>query len=327
AELDPAFTLQLLRGLLVAAALWAAAPPVASFFATPGAVPVIRALGLVAVLRGLANPAVALAVRRIEFARVFWWSVPEGLASFTLAVGVALIRRDVWALVAAALGMQLVAAVASYALVPRRPRLTLRGGRRLLRFGGWVSGARTLMFLSVNADNAVVGRFLGTSALGIYQLAFRVSELAVVTVARAAGQVALPALSRLRTAAERGREWGAVLRPVLAACCAYAVAVCLLGGPLLERLLGPEWRAAVPALRILAVAMVFRAVVVVASELFNAAGRPHLALQVNALRLVVMLAAIYPLMQAFGLPGVALAVLLAGLASAAMGLYLARSLR
>ncbi|HEU0299313.1 MAG TPA: oligosaccharide flippase family protein [Longimicrobium sp.] len=315
-DLDPAFTLQLARGVLVCALLWAAAPLVAAFFATPESVPVIRAVSVVALLRGLANPGVALLVKRIEFGRLFWWSVPEVAVGFALAVGVALARRDVWALVAAAVGAQAVATAASYAMMPWRPRLSLRAEavRRLVHFGKWVGGSRALMFLSLNLDNAVVGRLLGTGALGVYQLAFRIGELGVATFTRAIVQVALPALSQLQ--GDRGRmrrAFLAMLRVVVAANCAFAAALLLFAHPLVDRLLGPEWLPAVPVLRILAVAMVFRAVVVLTSELFHALRRPRLTFQVNAARLGVMLLSIVPLTHAYGMPGAALSVLLGGL--------------
>jgi O-antigen/teichoic acid export membrane protein len=326
-DLDPAFTIQVLRGLLVAAAVFAAAPLAASFLGSGRATPVIRAVAVLALLRGLANPALALATRRMEFGRLFWWSVPEQVAGFVLAVGLAVARRDVWALVAAAVGSQVVAVAASWAMLPRRPRLVLRGEgvRRLLHYGKWVSGARTMMFLSLNADNAVVARFLGAGALGIYQLAFRIGELGVSTFTRAMVQVALPVLSQLQASPARlGRAFRAVFRLALVANAVFAVGVALFAHPVVERLLGREWLPAVPVLRILAVAMVFRAVVVVSNQLFNAVGRPSLTLQVNAVRLGVMLAAVLPLLHAFGLRGVALSVLLGGLASAVLCLHRAR---
>ncbi|HEX2077845.1 MAG TPA: oligosaccharide flippase family protein [Longimicrobium sp.] len=327
-DLDAAFTLQLIRGLLVCALLWAAAPLVAAFFATPEAVPVIRAVSVVALLRGLANPGVALLVKRMEFGRLFWWSVPEVAVGFALAVGVALARRDVWALAAAAVGAQAVATAASYAMLPRRPRLSLRreAVRRLVRFGRWVGGSRALMFLSLNLDNAVVGRLLGTGALGVYQLAFRIGELGVATFTRAMVQVALPALSQLQgDLAGMRRAFGAMLRLAVAANCAFAAALLLFAHPLVGRLLGPEWLPAVPVLRILAVAMVFRAVVVLASELFHALRRPHLTFQVNAVRLAVMLASIVPLTYGYGMSGAAFSVLLGGLIATLLCLRHARA--
>lgn len=324
-ELDAAFTVQAARALLVAAALWLAAPLVASGFGAPGAAPLVRALGGVAVLRGLANPAVAVVMRRIDFARLFWWSLPEAAAGLVVSVAVAVVRHDGWALVAGVAAAQAAATAASYAVLPRRPRLSLNGAGRLLGYGKWVGGSRLLMFLSLSADNALVGRFLGVGALGLYQLAFRLGELSVVTVTRAALQAALPAFTALGGGPRLRAGFRAVLVGVVAVNAAYAAGVLVLAGPVLRRALGEAWVPAVPVLRILAVAMVFRGVVVVASELFHAAGRPRLTLEVNAVRLAVMLGAILPLMRSRGIEGVAVAVLLSTVAAAALSLLRARS--
>jgi O-antigen/teichoic acid export membrane protein len=327
-DLDSAFAIQAVRGLLITALLWAAAPLVESFFGTAAAVPVIRAVALTSLLRGLTNPAVLLLVRRIEFRRIFWWSLPEVVTGFVLAVGVALVRGDAWALVAGALGAQAAATVSSYAMLPRRPGLRVRREalRRLLHYGKWVSGARLLAWVSLSADNAVVGRFLGTAALGEYQLAFRVGEIGVVTFTRAVVQVALPALTRLQGSAQLGRGFRALFRLVLAANCAFALAVLLWAGPVLAWLLGPGWQPAVSVLRILVVAMVFRGVVVIAGELFHAARRPSITLRVNAVRLAVMLATIFPLLYRYGMEGVAVSVLLASVAAAAVSLWRVRGI-
>jgi O-antigen/teichoic acid export membrane protein len=180
--------------------------------------------------------------------------------------------------------------------------------------------------MSLSADNAVVGRFLGASALGVYQVAFRVGELAVVTFTYAVAQVALPALAQLRASGQLARGFRAALGVVLAVNCAFAAGMLLWGGPLLAGLLGPAWLPAVPVLRILVVAMVFRAAVVVAGGLFEAVRLPSITARVNAVRLAVMLATVFPLMHRFGMEGVAGSVLLASAAGAALSLHHAGTL-
>lgn len=327
-DLDAAFVLQAARGALITVLLWAAAPLAAAFFDTPRAVPVVRVLAVTALLKGISNPAVLVLVKRIEFRRLFWWSLPEVATGFAVAVGLAVAWRDAWALVAGAVAAQAAATAASYAMFPRRPRLRVARGavRRLLGFGRWVSGARALAWVSLSADNAVVGRLLGASALGVYQLAFRVGEMGVVTFTRAVVQVALPALTELQGSAQLARGFRTLFRLVLAANCAFALVVLLLARPLLAGLLGPAWLPAVPVLRILVVAMVFRAVAVIAFELFHAARRPAVTLRVNAVRLAVMLATIFPLVHRWGMEGAALSVLVASVAAAALSLLHARKL-
>lgn len=323
--IDPAFTIQFARGFAVLGLLWIGAPAVAWAFKNDAAIGVIRSVGAIAALRGVANPAVALAIRRLDFRRVFWWSLPEVLTTLCLSVVLAFVRRDVWALVIAVVAGQAVGTIASYGLVPRMPRLTLERQRLsdLLRFGRFVSGSRALMYFSVNLDAAVVGVAMGTHALGLYQFATRVAELPVVTFTRAVAQVALPALSGLNaSAAALRRTWRAMLGAVLAVNAAAAVVILLFAEVAVLAVAGRRWLAAVPLMRILAIAMLFRGVVVLAGQLLDARGQPALTLRLNAVRLATLLLLLPPLAAWWGLPGIAHAVLLASAAAALLAIRL-----
>jgi O-antigen/teichoic acid export membrane protein len=96
----------------------------------------------------------------------------------------------------------------------------------------------------------------------------------------------------------------------------------LLGRPLTDAVLGPEWSALGPLLGVLGVSSIFRAVVVLNSELCAALGRPRQAVQVNLLRLAVLAAAAYPLLRGWGVMGMAVAVLLSAAAGAALSSWL-----
>ena len=289
--IDPAFTIQLTRGLVVLGVLWIGAPAVARVVQTDAALGVIRSVGAIAVIRGLANPAVSLAVRRLEFRRMFWWSLPEQVSSVALTV-----------------------VLASYGLVPRRPRPVLARQRiyDLLRFGRFVSGARALMYFSVNLDGAVVGITMGTHALGLYQFATRVAELPVVTFTRAVAQVALPALSgQHASAAAVSGTWKSMLRSVLAVNTAAALLIVSFGDTAVSAVAGEQWLAAVPLMRVLAIAMLFRAVIVLTGQLLDAMGQPALTMRLNAVRLVALTVLLPAFAAWFGLYGIAQAVLLA----------------
>jgi O-antigen/teichoic acid export membrane protein len=321
-DLDPAFTLQLARGVGVSGLLWLAAPALALAFHAPGAVQVIRTVGLVAALRGLANPAVALVVRRLEFRRVFWWALPEVLTALGVTLALAFWHRDAWALAYGMVAGAAVGTLASYALVPRMPRLVFARERimTLLRFGGWVSGSRALMYFSVNLDFAFIALTLGTRALGLYQLATRVAEIPIVTVTKAVSQVALPALTGVQESAEAlRRTWRRMLTRVFAANTAAAVLILLFASSAVPALLGRQWQPAVGLMRVLAVAMVFRGVIILAGQLFDASGRPALTLWLNGARLALVVVLMPPLAGWGGAMGIALAVLGASAFAALLG--------
>ena len=319
ADLDPAFTLRVAQGVLMAGLLWAGAPFAGRFFGVQEIPALVRALALVPLLRGLANPAAVLLVRRIEFRRLFWWGLPEAVAGTVLVVAVGLLQRDAWALAISMIGSQAVSTAVSYAMAPRVPRLALGGPglARLLHYGRWMQGTRVLMFVGLYLDNLLVGKLLGASALGIYQIAFRIGEIPVVTVGRAAAQVTLPVLTRLRRRPGRlRREYLGTLRLVLVVSAAFAAGLALGLRPVVARLLGPEWLAVVPVAQILAAAMVLRISMMLATQLFYAMERPRFVFAANAVRVAVLALTIYPLLRLLGASGVALSVLLSCLAGA-----------
>jgi len=311
---DSAFTIQALRGVLLAALLWLAAPAAAGFFRGPALVPVLRAIGLVMVLRGLANPAKVRLFRELQYETLFWWTLPEVVTGLGLAIALGIVLRNVWALVIPVIASQAVTTVVSHLIARRRPRLALDWTRlrEIARYSKWVLATQVMTFLSVQGDNAFVARVLGIAPLGFYQVAFRIAELPVTGFTQVVNQVALPSLSALHGERGRLKSWYfAAQRLVLLANGAFALLILLLGARFTRALLGPGWLPIVPALKILAVAMVLRSVVTAAGVLFNALGEPRLTYRLHGARLAIMAATIYPLSRIMGgLEGVAVSVLL-----------------
>jgi O-antigen/teichoic acid export membrane protein len=328
---DPAFTIQVTRGIAVFGCLWLAAPLAATAFGNPASIEPIRAVAAIAAIRGFANPAVALAVRRLDFRRMFWWSLPEVVSSLVLTVVLVQMRRDAWALVMATVAGQAIAAVASYGVEPRWPRLVIARDRmrELLRFGRVVAGARALMYFSVYLDATLVGLTLGTHALGVYQVAARIAELPVTTVTRPLAQVTLPAVSGIHPdVIALNRSWRAMLASAFAVNLMAAICTILLGPAVISVLAGERWLEAVPVMRILSIAMLFRAPVILVGQLFDGCRRPELTLRLNAVRLGALILLLPPLARWSGLPGIAGAVLVINVLAAAMALrWSARMLR
>jgi lipopolysaccharide exporter len=242
-----------------------------------------------------------------------------------VTIAFAFVRRDVWALVIGVIAGHAVGSIASYGLVRRMPRVVLSRHRiyELLQFGRFVSGSRALMYFSVNFDAAVVGVTMGTHDLGVYQFATRVAELPVVTFTRAVGQVALPALSGLEAGAATLRRAARTLFAwVLAVNTGAALLIVLLGERAVDAVAGPQWVEAVPVMRVLAVAMVCRAVIVLAGQLLDGAARPALTMRLNAVRLAALLV-VLPVLGAWrGIAGVAQGVLLANAGAALFAVHL-----
>ncbi len=177
------------------------------------------------------------------------------------------------------------------------------------------------MYFSVYLDATLVGLTMGTHALGVYQFAARIAELPVTTVTRPLAQVTLPAVSGVHPdVIALNRSWRAMLVSAFAVNLMAAICTILLGPAVISVLAGERWLEAVPVMRILSIAMLFRAPVILVGQLFDGCRRPELTLRLNAVRLGALILLLPPLARWSGLPGIAGAVLVINVLAAAMAL-------
>lgn len=312
-HLETAFSLQLLRGAAMAAALYLLAPAIAGFFNIASAVIVVRALAVVVMLRAFTNPAIARLQRELKFLPIALMNLSDPVVSVIVLVPLLLMRPDSWALMLAFIAGQAARTVVSYVICPYRPRfkIGMAQARELASFGRWMVSAQVVIYLCLSGDNLFVGRTMGPAALGLYALAFRITELPTTLLTRGMGDSILPVFSKLQH--DRAALSQFFRKAVLwVSCGAFAISAAIVAGaPLIQKVfLSARWDGIVPVIRILAVGALLRAVLAVAGALSVAVGRPDINFHMNATRLVVMAVTIYPLAQRFGLIGVGLSVAL-----------------
>jgi O-antigen/teichoic acid export membrane protein len=308
--LDTVWSAQILRSAGVAALLVAGAPAGAWFFDNPAATPVIQAIALVTLLRGFLNPAVIYLRKDLEFQRLVVWRSSGVLVGVVVGIGVALVEPTVWALVASVVAAQAGETLASYWAVPYRPRLRWDRARagEMFRFGKWIFGANLLAFLGLYADAVAVGRLLGTTALGFYQMAQTLATLPTSAIGQHVRGVTFPALAKVQEidAQRRGLLLslglvGAVVVPVGCAVTVFAEAA-------IELIVGARWLEMAPTLRWLVWAGAATALSGVTNGLFQARGRPDLVVKLGLVQIGLWAVAFHPLTTAHGIAGMAIAV-------------------
>ncbi|MFC7156345.1 lipopolysaccharide biosynthesis protein [Halomarina halobia] len=314
AYLDTAFTLQILRGLVIAAVAFLSAPLVASFFGEPRATLLLRVVALATLFETLYNPGRVYFEKDLAFHRQFAFSLSGTLPRVAVSIGYAVfVEATVWALVAGFVVGNGVRMVTSYAIHDYRPWPRFDRGRaaELVDYGKWILGSSAVSFLYGEGDDVFVGRFIGPGALGAYQLAYQLSNAPATEVAHTISRVAMPAYSKVQGDAVALREgFHRVLRLSSLISLPVGVGIAVVAPVFVPSFLGDGWEAMIVPMQILAGFGVLRSVRTCTSPLFKAVGRPDYGAKLHALRLGVLVVAIYPLTAAFGLPGTSTAVLL-----------------
>ena len=204
----------------------------------------------------------------------------------------------------------------SYLIHPYRPHLSsdLGKAKKLFGFGKWILGSSILIFLITQGDDIFVGKLLGATALGFYQLAYRISNMPATEITHVISQVSFPAYSKLQDDLAKLREaYLRVLQVTTFLSFPIAGLIFVLAPDFTKILLGEKWMPMVPAMQVLAIFGAIRAFGATTGSIFQGVGRPSILTKLAAIQLLMMIAIIYPLTNEFGIFGTAIAILIPNL--------------
>ena len=311
--LDIAWTVQVIRGFVLAGILFGIAPYVVSFFGEPTATLLLRAFGLSAIFQGLTNIGVVYFQKELEFHKQFIYMFSGTLADLGVAIPAALILRNAWALVFGLLAGNFVRMVMSYFVYPYRPHPSFNEQqfKELFGFGKWILGSSILIFLLTQGDDIFVGKLLGATALGFYQMAYRISNMPATEITHVISQVTFPAYSKLQDNIPKLRE--AYLKVLqITAFLSFPIAglIFVLAPDFTKIFLGEKWIPMVPAMQVLCIFGVTRSFGATTGPIFQGVGKPSILTKLAVIQLVMLIAIIYPLTNKFGIFGTAIAVVI-----------------
>lgn len=310
-HLSTAWTVQALRGVFLSLILVSFAPYIGGFFDEPRAVPLIQVLGLIVFLQGLQNPGVLYYKRELDFRPQFIQRFGGTLSDLFVSIIFALIWQNVWALMLGLTIGSIARLIFSFTLHPFRPRIRIEisKARELGRYGRWVFLNNALFFLAYRGDNLIVGKMLGAPALGVYMMAYSISEVVTVEVSRLMTEIAFPAYSRIQERKELlQRAFLMSVELTVAIAVPVTCMLILLAKPITDLLLGSRWTPVAAVLPFLAIAGCMRALISTGGVVFNATGKPMYTFLTSLVGVGVTYALIFPLMSRYGLAGVAVAV-------------------
>jgi O-antigen/teichoic acid export membrane protein len=241
-------------GLLFTLAGFALAGPAASFYGEPKVKPLFAAFSITFFVTALSSTQMALLNREMNFRSLELRQMLSYVAGAVVGIVVALKGYGAWAII----GQQITIAVASTVLLsifsPWRPRLiySLQSLRDFAGFSGRVFGTRLLFYANRNLDNVLIGRFIGSAALGAYALAYNVMLMPFSNIASPIQEVLFPAFSRMQDDARRmATAWLRVNRLVGAISIPALMGLIVVAPDFVDGVLGVRWHAAIPVIQIL----------------------------------------------------------------------------
>jgi O-antigen/teichoic acid export membrane protein len=279
--LNTAWTIQVFRGFALTAVAAAFAYPVAvGWFRKPELVPLILVAGCISIVMGFNSTKLFSANRHMVFGRLTVLDIGTQIITLVLTISIAFWLRSVWSLVIANLiGAAVRMAASHLTLSGPSNRLCLDRAvcRELFRFGRWIFLSTLMSFAAGQGDRILLGRYVDDTVLGVYNIAFFLSDALTRVISTVSNKVLFPSycrlahddLGRLRRAFLRSRGW------LMFGMLPWAGLICGAAPSLIRLLYDSRYSQAAWMLRILMIRVVLGIMYTPAVSLLIAIGKPQ----------------------------------------------------
>jgi O-antigen/teichoic acid export membrane protein len=253
-----AFTIMLLLSFLLSATLFLFSSPVAAFYGTKALDAYLRLTALGLMTGPFASPILSLLRREMAFGKLAVLNIVGATVNTVVVVTLALLGHRYMSFAWASLFSGVVWILLALWVRPDVSifRPSLREWRKAIAFAGYDSATAILNRLWETLPYVVLGRVLGVDAVGLYSRAVAVCSWPERYLLAGLGPVVLPAFS---THVREGRSLkAAYLKAIEYITCFLwpaLILVAIFAHPIVPIMLGNQWTAAVPLVRIMSVAL------------------------------------------------------------------------
>lgn len=327
--LDTAWSLDLIRGVVLWVLACLLAVPVANFYDAPVLAQLIPVTATVLLIGGFEPTRVDTAARHMHLGRITAFELISQLCGIAVMIVLAWITRSVWAL---AVG-QIVSSVVRLALMMRglpgqgnRFRIDRSAVHELLSFGMWIFVSTVAGYVVSQGDKLVLSKFLTLEMLGIYNIGYFLAAVPVMLGGALVGRMMIP-LYRERPPAESPENFAKLQRfrfVLSGGLIAMALLLAFIGTWLVDLLYDPRYAAAGGVLVLLALAFLPQLIVQTYDQIALTVGDSRVFCVVTVARGILMLGCVAGGAALLGLQGAILGQALTYLLSYPMMAWLAR---
>lgn len=260
-HIQTGFTLTILLSISFTLLLFITSTKISSFFNMPELEKILKAMSIIFILKGLSTVSESLMQRKLRFKLNAIINFISYFVYGLVGVVTALLGAGYWALVIAHIVQSIVKTVLLiiYEKHNMIPKFDFESFKELFFFGSGYTLATITNHIAVQIDNLVVGKYLGSSALGLYGRAYQLMIMPTNLFGQVLDKVLFPAMARIQ---EDSNQLTKSFRIGTTAVALFAIPVgimiTLLSTEIVLIIFGDKWIDLVPVLQVLSIGLVFR---------------------------------------------------------------------
>jgi O-antigen/teichoic acid export membrane protein len=274
-HIEAAVWLTVVLAVTLAVITVALAPLIARFYGRPALEPLAIGFAVDFLVTAPGIVPGALLSRELRFGAIVRAELAGTIVGGTAAIIEASLRPSPWPMVTFLVVSDLLTSAILLRARPTPYRLKVGGDsiRDLWTFSGGQLGDAAVNYWSRNADNVLIGRVLGSDALGIYSRCYVILLFPVQQVAQVVNRVMFPAMSSVQDDQPRIRSaYRRTIAVIAIAVFPFTALLLVAAQPLVIGVLGRQWSAAVPVLRVFALVAAIQSIGTTTGWLYQATG-------------------------------------------------------
>jgi len=304
--INTAWIVSILRGILISFAIIISAPLIVNIFNLSEVYPLLIWVSMVPLIRGFINPSIVKFQKELMFKKEFILRTTLYTLDAVVVIIFALITRSALSLVIGLIFSSLLEVLLSFIFVKPRPifHLDIGKAKKIISRGKWITGFGLFDYLFQNVDDFFIGKIMGTSPLGVYQVAYKISSLPVSEIADVFAKVTFPIYSKFES--DKKRMKNAFIKTLTVSAVlmlSFGILIFLFPLQIISILLGSNWLEAVDVLKVLAVYGVLKGLTGISQTLFLAIGKQEYITFITFITLLGLSVAIIPLINKYGIIG------------------------
>ena len=325
-DLDTAFWTNLALGIILGLIVLAIAPLVTNFYDEPQLYAVVQLMSINFFVFGFTYVQEAILRKALDFRKLFFTKLVGISASGVLALVMAFMGYGIWSLVWRSIALNVLITGSLWVASDYRPKFNFSKSifKEFMAFGLPLMGTTLMSYGMRNADNLLIGKFLGKSPLGVYSRAYQLMLLPVKQISATISKVLFPSFSVIQDDKKRVGEIfikvsftiGSITVPLM-------IAFHLGAYPIISILLGEAWLEAVPVVKVLSLAGILQSLGALIGTIFNSQNANMQMFKMNLVSGLIMMVGISIGLYIGSIVAVSWSILLCGVILFLPQIYLA----
>jgi PST family polysaccharide transporter len=284
------------------------APLLVHFYTEPRLLNITLVFAASIFISGLSIQHSALMKRQMRFKQLSYVQIGSAAASLLIGLYMAWAGFGYWAIIATTVLNAAFSSIALWIVCDWRPGFFIKADKvnSFLKFGAGMTGFDLVNYFSRNMDNVLIGKFVGSAALGFYSKAYQLLMLPITQLRNPLNAVALPVLSSLNNDPDKYRSFFKRYLFTLAFFCMPLVMYsAIFSDELIGVILGKQWAPAAVIFQLLAIASFIQPVASTQGLVLITTGKSKRYFLIGLVNSIIVVAGFYIGVQ-WGVKGVAI---------------------